>query len=94
MTAKDCGWHSGPWKPSVHYTETDPRQMLVFFDGGYTKKNEPGGFPFAFTLGCLEIEGSKVPSEGQGKKKKGTETGDLLRISAPCPLELFCKPSV
>ena len=56
MIAKDCGWHSGPWKPSVCYGETDSRQMFVFFDGGYMKKNEPGGFPFAFTLGCLEIE--------------------------------------
>jgi hypothetical protein len=56
MTARDCGWHSGPWKPSVRYGERDPKQMFVFFDGGYTKVNEPGGFPFAFTQGCLEIE--------------------------------------
>jgi hypothetical protein len=56
MTARECGWHSGPWKPSVRYGERDPKQMFVFFDGGYTKVNEPGGFPFAFTQGCLEIE--------------------------------------
>jgi len=55
MTAEDCGWHSGPWKPSVHYGESDPRKMLIFFDGIY-QKNEPGPFPFALTLGCLEIE--------------------------------------
>ncbi len=56
MTAGDRGWHSGPWKPCVRYGETDPRRMFVFFDGGYTKINEPGGFPYAFTQGCLEIE--------------------------------------
>jgi hypothetical protein len=55
MTAENCGWHSGPWKPSAHYSETDPNQLLVFFDGVY-RKNEPGPFPFVFTLGCLELE--------------------------------------
>jgi hypothetical protein len=55
MTAKDRGWHAGPWKPSVQYAETDPNQMFVFFDGLYGT-NEPGPFPYAFTLGCLEIE--------------------------------------
>ncbi|HLK17318.1 MAG TPA: hypothetical protein VKT81_00140 [Bryobacteraceae bacterium] len=55
MTAEDRGWHSGPWKPSVHYSETDPNRILVFFDGIY-KKDEPGPFPFVFTLGCLEID--------------------------------------
>jgi len=55
MTAEDRGWHSGPWKPSVLHSEADPRRMLVFFDGMY-KKNEPGPFPCAFTLGCLEME--------------------------------------
>jgi hypothetical protein len=55
MTAEDRGWHTGPWKPSVQFSETNPNQMFVFFDGIY-KKEEPGGFPFAFTLGCLEIE--------------------------------------
>jgi hypothetical protein len=56
MDATNCGWHAGPWKPSVRYEESDPTRMFVFFDGGYVKENEPGGFPFAFTLGCLEIE--------------------------------------
>jgi len=56
MTATPRGWHAGPWKPSVQYGETDSARMFVFFDGGYVKANAPGGFPFAFTLGCLEIE--------------------------------------
>ena len=55
MTAADRGWHAGPWKPSLQYSESGPRRMLVFFDGAYTK-NEPGGFPLVFTQGCLEIE--------------------------------------
>jgi hypothetical protein len=59
MTAENCGWHSGPWKPSVHYSEQDPNRMFIFFDGIY-RKNEPGPFPFAFTLGCLEIEWLKA----------------------------------
>ena len=54
MTAEDRGWHAGPWKPSIRYSETDPNMMLVFFDGQYQKK-EGGPFPFVFTLGCLEI---------------------------------------
>lgn len=54
MTAADRGWHSGPWKPSFRYGETDTNRMLVFFDGLYSTK-EPGPFPFAFTLGCLEL---------------------------------------
>jgi len=57
MNAENCGWHSGPWKPVAHYSETDPKRMFVFFDGVY-RKNEPGPFPFAFTLGCVEIEWS------------------------------------
>ncbi len=56
MTAADRGWHSGPWRPSFRYSESDPRKMLVFFDGGYMKPGEVYGFPFAFTLGCLEVE--------------------------------------
>lgn len=60
MNAEDRGWHSGPWKPSIHYSETDPNRMFVFFDGIY-RKNEPGPFPFAFTLGCVEIEWSDAP---------------------------------
>jgi len=55
MTARDCGWHAGPWKPCIRYGEANPRRMFVFFDGSY-KKDEPGPFPFAFTLGCLEID--------------------------------------
>jgi len=55
MTAEDRGWHSGPWKPSFRYAENDPNSMFVFFDGIYSTK-EPGGFPFAFTLGVLEIQ--------------------------------------
>ena len=54
MTAAPRDWHVGPWKPSWRYSESDPRRMLVFFDG-LRRKDEPGGFPFAFTLGCLEI---------------------------------------
>ncbi len=54
MTAEPQGWHSGPWKPSVHYSE-DRQRLFVFFDGIY-RKNEPGPFPFSFTSGCLEIE--------------------------------------
>jgi hypothetical protein len=55
MTAADRGWHSGPWKPSWRQSESDPGRLLVFFDG-LRRKDEPGGFPFAFTLGCLEID--------------------------------------
>jgi hypothetical protein len=58
MTAENRGWHTGAWKPSVQHSDSDPNQMLVFFDGGYTK-DQPGGFPFAFTLGCLETERPK-----------------------------------
>ena len=58
MTGEDRGWHVGPWKPSLQYGETDPNKMFVFFDGLYAKK-EPGPFPYAFTLGCLEIERPK-----------------------------------
>jgi len=56
MNATDRGWHAGPWKPSVQYGEVDPQRMFVFFDGGYIKGNDLSGFPYAFTLGCLEIE--------------------------------------
>ena len=56
MDATNRGWHAGPWKPSVRYADGDAKRMFVFFDGGYMKQNQPGGFPFAFTLGCLEIE--------------------------------------
>jgi hypothetical protein len=60
MNATDCGWHSGPWKPSVQYDEKDPTRMFVFFDGGYMKAGAHGGFPFVFTLGCLELERARM----------------------------------
>lgn len=53
MTAADRGWHTGPWKPSLAFP-SDTR-ALVFFDGSY-RTADPGPFPFAFTLGCLELE--------------------------------------
>lgn len=55
MTAPDRGWHSGPWKPALRYSETAPDRMLVFFDG-LSRTAEAGAFPFAFTLGCLELD--------------------------------------
>ena len=54
MTAEDRGWHSGPWKPSLAFEEEAGGRALLFFDGLY-RTNAPGPFPFAFTLGCLEI---------------------------------------
>ena len=55
MTAEDRGWHSGPWKPSFQFHEQIGERALVFFDGLY-RTSDPGPFPFAFTLGCLEID--------------------------------------
>ena len=55
MTAEDCGWHAGPWKPAARHSETDPNRLLVFFDG-LRNTGEPGPFPFTFTLGCLEVD--------------------------------------
>jgi hypothetical protein len=55
MTAEDCGWHSGPWKPSFQFDEHNTDRTFVFFDGVY-RTSDPGPFPFAFTLGCLEID--------------------------------------
>jgi hypothetical protein len=54
LTAEPKPWRTGPWKPSLQYAENDPNRMLVFFDGIY-RTNEGGPFPFAFTVGCLEI---------------------------------------
>jgi predicted GH43/DUF377 family glycosyl hydrolase len=54
MTAEDRGWHSGPWKPSFDFIEDAGNRALVFFDGCY-KTSDPGPFPFAFTLGCADI---------------------------------------
>jgi hypothetical protein len=55
MTAEDRGWHSGPWKPSLAFRDSGSRDAFVFFDGLY-RTADPGPFPFAFTLGCLEID--------------------------------------
>ena len=55
MTAEDCGWHSGPWKPSFQFDEQNGDRAFVFFDGSY-RTSDPGPFPFAFTLGCLEVD--------------------------------------
>jgi hypothetical protein len=54
MTAEDQGWHSGPWKPSFQFDGNIGERALVFFDGLY-RTNDPGPFPFAFTLGCIDI---------------------------------------
>ncbi len=53
MTAADRGWHAGPWKPCLRYGEREPARMLVFFDGQYVVPGR-AGFPYVFTLGCLE----------------------------------------
>jgi len=55
MTAEDCGWHSGPWRPSHRRDPADPRRLLVFFNGIY-RKAEASGFPFSFTLGAVEFD--------------------------------------
>ena len=55
MTAEDRGWHSGLWKPSLAFDEEDVNHAFVFFDGLY-RTDAPAPFPFAFTLGCLEID--------------------------------------
>jgi hypothetical protein len=55
MSAEDCGWHSGPWKPSLAFNQQNPGHAFVFFDGLY-RTNSTGPFPFAFTLGCLELD--------------------------------------
>jgi len=55
LTAEDRGWHAGPWKPSLQYEENAEERMFVFFDGVY-KTGEAGAFPYAFTMGCLEVE--------------------------------------
>ena len=55
MTAEDRGWHTGPWKPSFQFKDKIAGRALVFFDGAY-RTSDPGPFPFAFTLGCFEID--------------------------------------
>jgi hypothetical protein len=54
-TGWKLSWHSGPWKPSLAFHEQDAARALVFFDGLY-RTSDPGPFPFAFTLGCLEAQ--------------------------------------
>jgi len=54
MGAEDRGWHSGPWKPSLASDDQSGERALVFFDGLY-RTSDPGPFPVAFTVGCLEI---------------------------------------
>jgi len=58
LTAAGSPWHSAPWKPAVRSSETHPNTLLVFFDG-LRHTGDPGPFPFAFTLGCLELERPK-----------------------------------
>jgi len=55
MTGEDRGWHSGPWKPSFLFAGQAGTRAVVFFDGLY-RTDDPGPFPFAFTVGCLEID--------------------------------------
>ena len=54
MTADDRGWHSGPWKPSFQFDTNPGERALVFFDGLY-RTRDPSPFPFAFTLGCVDV---------------------------------------
>ena len=62
MTAEDRGWHSGAWKPSLQFPDERGPRALVFFDGSY-RTSDPGPFPFAFTLGCLEIDLADMTGE-------------------------------
>jgi hypothetical protein len=55
MTARDHGWHAGPWKPSFQFDEQIPNRAIVFFDG-LNRTADPGPFPFAFTLGCFHVD--------------------------------------
>ena len=55
MTAENRQWHSGPWKPPFQFHKQIGRRAFVFFDGSY-RTSDPGPFPFAFTLGCLEMD--------------------------------------
>lgn len=54
MTAEDRGWHSGPWKPSLAFDTRRGDHALLFFNGVY-RTSDPGPFPFAFTVGCIDI---------------------------------------
>ena len=64
LTAEDKGWRTGPWKPSIARDASDPGRLFVFFDGIY-RTDSPGPFPFAFTMGCLELD---RPVEDSGKQ--------------------------
>ena len=55
MTAEDRGWHSGPWKPSFLFAGQAGARAFVFFDGAY-RTDDPGPFPFVFTVGCFEMD--------------------------------------
>lgn len=55
MTGEDRGWHTGPWKPSMQFAGDTGRRAFVFFNGLY-RTTDPSPFPFAFTLGCAELE--------------------------------------
>jgi hypothetical protein len=55
MSAADSPWNTGPWKPAWRYMENDRKRMLVLFNG-VARKSEAEGPPFAFTLGCLQLE--------------------------------------
>jgi hypothetical protein len=55
MSAAQCGWHAGPWKPCARYSEIAADRLLVFFSGSYSK-GDGSAFPFVFTLGCLELD--------------------------------------
>ena len=53
MTAEDRGWHRGPWKPSLEF-EGESKPRICLLRRPY-RTTDPGPFPFAFTLGCLEL---------------------------------------
>lgn len=55
MTAEDRGWHAGPWKPSLQFNGPLSNRAYIFFDGSY-RTDDPGPFPFVFTLGCAEVD--------------------------------------
>ena len=59
LPIEDKGWRVGPWKPSIAFEESNPDRLFVFFDGIY-RTNAPGPFPFAFTLGCIELDRTEL----------------------------------
>lgn len=60
LTANTADWHTAPWRPAFRYSESDPSQLLVFFDA-LRHTGEPGPFPFAFLLGCLQTPAPTPP---------------------------------